>query len=647
MALSISPVKIKVSDYIAEFLLKNYVNTVFTITGGFSMHMTDSLGKNPQFQNIFQHHEQACAYSAVGYAKTNANPCAVCTTAGCAATNAITPCLVAYQDSLPIIFLSGQVKSEETIRNMNNNDEGMHLRHYSGADCDIISMVSPITKYAHEVRSASEIKQVLVRAFTQMLFGRPGPVWLSIPLDIQGTIIDYEDIPIIRSIPQPFPSYKRLKTVESVAELLKTSRRPVIIAGNGIKLAHCEDKFRDFIEKYSIPVVVSFHGTDLIESSHPLFCGKIGLIGDRAGNFTLQNADLVISLGCRMAQGVVGYRPDWFAREAKKIYIDNDCNELLKTNLTYDLQICADLAHVFDVFEGFVEPLENRRFSDQASAAKQNLDSTPRISAGNPVLNEKTPMMDMNNANYTEWLDKCTHWKQKWMYEMPPNYLDDSAGINPYHSLSIFYDMAPENKITIVSSGSIITNVWHMIKIKKNDKYIISSQGDMGFELTAAIGAAIAQKDKMIVPIFGEGSLQLNIQELQTIVHHKLPIKMLVFNNGSHGATKMTQTNFFTNLYGVNAETGISFPDTEKICFAYGIKYIGIRKNAELVKGLSEFLLFTGPVLCEIFSCIQSRFPRLNAVKNDDGTFSNRPFEDMDPFMPREEFEKEMIVKMV
>jgi len=599
--------KIKVSDYIAEFLLKNSVNTVFTITGGFSMHMTDSLGKNPQFQNIFQHHEQACAYSAVGYAKTNANPCAVCTTAGCAATNAISPCLVAYQDSLPIIFLSGQVKSEESIRNMNNNDEGMHLRHYSGADCDIISMVSPITKYAHEVRNAIEIKKVLMRAFTQMLFGRPGPVWLSISLDIQGTMIDYEDIPIICSIPQPFPSYKRLKTVESVVELLKASKRPVIIAGNGIKLAHCEDKFRDFIEKYSIPVVVSFHGTDLIESSHPLFCGKIGLIGDRVGNFTLQNADLVLSFGCRMAQGVIGYRPDWFAREAKKIYIDNDCNELLKNNLTYDLQICIDLAHVFEVFE-------------------------------------KIPIMDIDN---TEWLDKCSHWKQKWMYEMPPNYLDDSAGINPYHSLSIFYDMAPENKITIVSSGSIITNVWHMIKIKKNDKYIISSQGDMGFELTAAIGAAIAQKDKMIVPIFGEGSLQLNIQELQTIVHHKLPIKMLVFNNGSHGATKMTQTNFFQNLYGVNAETGISFPDTEKICFAYGIKYIGIRKNTELVKGLSEFLLFTGPVLCEIFSCIQSRFPRLNAVKNDDGSFSNRPFEDMDPFMPREEFEKEMIVKIV
>lgn len=622
--MSTSPVKIKVSDYIAEFLLKNSVDTVFTITGGFSMHMTDSFGKNPQFQNIFQHHEQACAYSAVGYAKTNANPCVVCTTAGCAATNAITPCLVAYQDSLPIIFLSGQVKSEESIRCMNNNDEGMHLRHYSGADCDIISMVSPITKYAHEVRNANEIKKVLVRAFTQMLFGRPGPIWLSIPLDIQGSMIDYDEIPIICKIPQPFPSYKRLKTVESVVELLEKSRRPVIIAGNGIKLAHCEDKFRNFIEKYSIPVVVSFHGTDLIESSHPLFCGKIGLIGDRVGNFTLQNADLVLSLGCRMAQGVVGYRSDWFAREAKKIYIDNDLNELLKTNLTYDLKICMDLTYVFEVFEK-----EYKKKMDSGDIRSDNWNVCEGF------------------MKPTAWINTCNHWKQKWMYEMPPNYLDDSRGINPYHSLCKFFEMAPENKITIVSSGSIITNVWHMIKIKKNDKYIISSQGDMGFELTAAIGAAIAQKDKMIVPIFGEGSLQLNIQELQTIVHHALPIKMLVFNNGTHGATKMTQTNFFTNLYGVNAETGISFPDTEKICFAYGIKYIGIRKNTELESGLFEFLSFNGPVLCEIFSCIQSRFPRLNAVKNDDGTFSNRPFEDMDPFMSREEFEKEMIVKIV
>jgi acetolactate synthase-1/2/3 large subunit len=626
--------KIKVSDYIAKFLLKNSVNTIFTITGGFSMHMTDSFGKNSEFRNIFQHHEQACAYSAVGYAKTNANPCAVCTTAGCAATNAITPCLVAYQDSLPILFLSGQVKSEETIRHM-KNDEGIHLRHYSGADCDIISMVSGITKYAHEVQPRDDIKQVLKRAFTEMLFGRPGPVWLSIPLDIQGTMIDYEDIPIICKIPQPYPSYEKLNMVESVVELLEKSQRPVIVAGNGIKLAHCEEKFRDFIEKYSIPVLVSFHGTDLIESDHPLFCGKIGLIGDRVGNFTLQNADLVLSLGCRMAQGVVGYRPDWFAREAKKIYIDNDCNELLKNNLVYDLRICMDLSYVFEVFEKEykkrldLEDTDNWNFPPAASLVSV----TPKIHTGFPKP--------------TQWINTCNRWKQKWMYEMPPNYLDDSAGINPYLSLRTFFDMAPENKITIVSSGSIITNVWHMISIKKNDKYVISSQGDMGFELTAAIGAAIAQNDKMIVPILGEGSLQLNIQELQTIVHHALPIKILVFNNGTHGATKMTQTNFFQNLYGVNAETGISFPDTEKICFAYGIKYIGIRKNDELVHGISEFLAYSGPVLCEIFSCIQSRFPRLNAVKNDDGTFSNRPFEDMDPFMSREEFEKEMIVKIV
>lgn len=620
---NLRPIKIKTSDYIAEFLLKNSVDTIFTITGGFSMHMTDSFGKNPQFTNIFQHHEQACAYSAVGYTKTNSNPCAVCTTAGCAATNAITPCLVAYQDSLPILFLSGQVKSEETIRHMNNNDEGIHLRHYSGADCDIISMVSGITKYAHEVRPGDNMKQILIQAFTRMLLGRPGPVWLSIPLDIQGTMMDYDDIPVVRKIPHPFPSYTELNMVESVIELLEKSQRPVIIAGNGIKLAHCEEKFRNFIEKYPVPVVVSFHGTDLIESDHHIFGGKIGLIGDRVGNFILQNADLVLSLGCRMAQGVVGYRPDWFAREAKKVIIDNDYNELLKTNLTYDLRICMDLTYVFEVFE---------------KEHKKRLDSTRNVDNCNEYTGFSKP---------TEWINTCNRWKQKWMYEMPPNYLDDHAGINPYLSLRTFFDMAPENKITIVSSGSIITNVWHMISIKKNDKYIISSQGDMGFELTAAIGAAIAQKDKMVVPILGEGSLQLNIQELQTIVHHTLPIKILVFNNGTHGATKMTQTNFFKHLYGVNSETGISFPDTEKICFAYGIKYIGIRTNDELIGGISDFLAFSGPVLCEIFSCIQSRFPRLNAVKNDDGTFSSRPFEDMDPFMPREEFEKEMIVKMV
>ena len=602
---------LRVSDYIVEFLQKNGINTLFTITGGFAMHLNDSFGNNKEYDIYYQHHEQACGYSAVGYSKTNSRPAIVCTTAGCAATNVISPCLVAHQDSLPILFISGQVKSVESIRKINNKK--MKLRHYAGADSDIISMVTEITKYAHELLDINELDDVLINTIKNLINGRPGPVWLSIPVDIQGMLIDYKDIPIIeKDIYTDIDSnpMEIRENLQKVAELIRTAERPLIIAGNGIKLGNCTEKFMKFINRYNIPVVTTFHGTDLIETNDKLYCGKLGLIGDRAGNFTLQNCDLLISLGCRMAQGIVGYRADWFAREAKIIYIDNDQNELEKTNITYDLKINMDLNVFFDKY-----------------------------------------LTEFNNVyavkDYSPWINKCNHWKSKWLFETPAN-LSDENGINPYFFLKAFFHKAPANKVTLASSGSIITVAWHMVNIKQGDKFIISSQGDMGFELPAAIGAQIAEREKMIIPILGEGSFQLNIQELQTMVHYKLPIKILLFNNGAYGAIQITQTTFFKNKYGVDYSSGLSFPDAEKIANAYGINYIYVKQNEHVDNIIDAFLNYSaGPIILEIFCCVQGRYPRLNAIKNDDGTFTNRPFEDMDPFMSREEFEREMIVKIV
>jgi len=589
--------KIKVSNYIINFLEKNNINTVFSITGGFAMHLNDSFGKNKNFNIYYQHHEQACGYSAVGYSKTNNKICVVCTTAGVAATNAISTCLVAHQDSVPIFFISGQVKSTESIRKINNDK--MILRHYAGADSDIISMVQPITKYSYEILNVNEINEVLILAMKNLINGRPGPIWLSIPVDIQGMLIDDIDIPIISK--EIINDLTNIDILDNVKKLLIESERPIIIAGNGIKLGGCNDKFLKFLNDYRIPVVVSFHGTDLIETSNELFIGKIGLIGDRSGNFAIQNSDLVISLGCRMAQGIIGYRSEWFAREAKIIYIDNDQNELEKNNLKYELKINMDLNIFFDNF-------------------------------------------NFNLKSYENWINKCNYWKNKWLYETPPK--NDSI-INPYSALKILFDRAPENKVIISTSGSIITNVWHMINIKKGDKFIISGQGDMGFELPASIGSIIAEKEKIVIPIMGEGSFQLNIQELQTIIQYKLPIKILIFNNASYGAIEITQSNFFNAKFGVDLSSGISFPDTQKIANAYGIKYISAVKEEELENSINEFLNYKDTIILEIFCCIQGRYPRMSAIKNDDGTFTNRPFEDMDPFMDREEFKKEMIVKIV
>jgi len=594
---------IKVSDYIVNFLEKHNNRTIFSITGGFAMHLNDSFGRKDNFEIYYQHHEQACGYAAVGYSKATSRVSVVCTTAGCAATNAISPCLVAHQDSLPVLFLTGQVKSTESIRNMNSDK--MVLRHYAGADSDIISMVEPITKYAHEIQSVEEIPEVLSKAMDNLLNGRPGPVWLSVPLDIQGTLMkDPPEIPyIIKNIENDSDNVDYNSILGNVHELLRNSKRPLIIAGNGIKLGNCREKFKKFIEEQNIPVVVTFHGTDLIEDDHELFAGKIGLLGNRWGNFTLQNCDLLISMGCRMAQAVVGYRSDWFAREAKVIYIDNDQNELEKDNISYDLKINMDLNNFFDSYN--FEGNENKI-----------------------------------------WKNTCNHWKQKWYNELPDT--SDVNGISPYYFLSKFYTKAPGNKISVCSSGSILTVIWHMTKIKEGDRFVISSQGDMGFEVPAAIGALIAEKEKDVYALLGDGSFQLNLQELQTIKQYNLPLKIVLFNNGAYGAIEITQSGFFGAKFGVDVSSGISFPNTEKIANTYGIKYMSVNKNEEIDENVDKLINYKdGPIILEVFCCIQGRYPRLKAIKNDDGTFSNRPYEDMDPFMSREEFNKEMIVKQV
>lgn len=609
--------KIKVSDYIVNFLERNGLTTVFTITGGFAMHLNDSFGKHGSFDIHYQHHEQASGYSATGFTKTNSKPCITCTTAGVAATNAISPCLVAYQDSLPIFFLSGQSKSTEVTRELEREKAGMKLRHYAGQDCDIVSMVKPITKYAYEITRIDEVKDVLAEAVKHMINGRPGPVWISVCVDIQGYFMESDESEseykivekeVLHAVPD-------MKVLEEIDVLLKASKRPLIIAGNGIKMGNCTEKFRAFLDAYQIPAVVSFHGTDLIESSDDLYVGKIGLIGDRAGNFAMQNCDLLISLGCRMAQGIVGYNANTFAREAKIIYIDNDENELAKTNANYTVKTNMDLNLFFDHFY-----------------TEQKCDE---------LLDENKDKEDKDH-----WIKKCNHWKNKWQFELPAD-ISDEKGINPYYALKTFFTMAPENKIIITSSGSIITNVWHMVNVKKNDKFIISSQGDMGFEMTAAIGSAIAEKDKMVIPILGEGSFQFNLQELQTIVHKKIPMKILVTNNNSYGANVITQNAYFKNKYGSDAESDLTFPKTENIAKAYGIKYICARKNEDLEEIFREFLDYKETIICEVVSCVQQRVPKLSAVKNEDGTFSSRPFEDMEPFLERKEFEEEMMIEIV
>lgn len=593
--------RIKVSDYIVEFLSNHNINTVFTLTGGFAMHLNDSFYKNKKCKNYYQFHEQACAYSALGYAQAKKEIPIISTTAGIAAINALSPCLAAFQDSVPLLIISGQVSSAETTTKI-YKENGIKLRHYAGADSDIVSITQPLTKYCAEIDSLDKVIPILNETIRNLYEGRPGPVLLSICLDIQGMEMNIE--PLVKSSLYSKVSYssENLSSIQQIKELIQNSQRPIIIAGNGIKLGKCEKEFINFLQRYKIPVVTTLMSTDIIQDEHDLYVGRIGIIGQRAGNFALQNSDLIISLGCRMAQAVVGYQTNWFGRAAKIIYIDIDKNELAKKNLNYTLKLEMDLKYFFEHFCS--ESIEN-----------------------------------------IQWNQKCLYWKKKWYQELPPQM--DEKILNPYPVLYTFFNMASDNKIVTCSSGSIVVVIWHTIKIKSKDQLIISSQGDMGFEIPAAIGAQMAQPNKSVIAICGDGSFQLNIQELQTIVNYKLPVKILLFNNGGYGAIMITQQIYFKSKYGCDAESDLGFPNHEKLANAYGIKYLSLDSYSKVENTFKEFLECEEPIILEIFCCIQTRVPKLSAIKNKDGSFLNRPLEDLEPFMSREEIQKEMMIDMI
>jgi acetolactate synthase-1/2/3 large subunit len=596
----------RLSDYICNFLYEKNINTLFSVTGGFAMNLNDSFGilerEKEDFEILYQHHEQASGYSAVGYSKLKSKPCIVCTTAGSAATNAVSPCVDAYQDSVPILFISGQVKSNETTSYL-KKEKNIDLRHYSGAEVDIISIVKPITKYAVQINDKKDIKFIMEKLYYELTNGRLGPVWLSVPSDIQSQILtDDIEYPVFKQT--NYEEYDLSKLLD-LKELFKKANRPMIVMGNGIRLSNTVDKFRKFIDEYKIPCVATFFGADLLENSNDMYVGRIGLVGERSGNFAVQNCDLLISLGSRMAQGLVGYNSQWFAREAKIVYFDIDEEELKKENVKYELKFKMDLRIFFD----------------------------------NIVLDKKE-----KNTEYNNWIKKCLHWKNKWFGDIPKD-VDDVNGISPYYFLNKFCKKAPSNKVMITSSGSIYNIIWHSNIVKKNDRYLISSQGDMGFELPAAIGAQIGDKKKTIFPVIGDGSFQFNIQELQTIKHHKLPIKILLFNNLGYGAIYMTQEGFFKNIFGTSTESGLSFPNFKKIAETYNIDYYYIEKNEQIESNLE--IIFNNPNACiiEIKVKIEVRHPKLGAVKNDDGTFTGQPYENMVPFLDKEELENEMIIK--
>jgi acetolactate synthase-1/2/3 large subunit len=569
----------KVSDYITKFLTEHSVTKCFSVTGGFAMHFNDSFGANMDV--TYTHGEQPAGYAALGWSSYEHNPSVCCVTSGCGATNAVTPCLIAYQDSVPVFFISGQVHRDDNIRS-----RGGKIRGYFGSDCDIVEAVKGMTKYAVELTDPHQTHKVLEECYHNLTTGRLGPVWLSVPVDVQSMEVpeileeacESQPQPLVTSFPQEF------------LDVWTRAQRPIILAGNGIHLSKTKEKFRSFIDKHNIPYVVSFFGSDLGDD----YTGKTGLIGNRAGNFAIQNADLVLCLGSRLCKSITGYKRELFAREAKVVYLDIDDSEFIDDK-KLDIKLRMDLKTFFDL---------------------------------------ELPTLKMSNS----WIQKNKEWKDMWSEEIP-----DKNGelVCPYRHLNTFFNEKPGNSVVTMSSGSIYCVGWHMYRYKDGDRFITSGHGDMGYEVAAAMGVSF--HNKRTWAIVGDGSFQYNIQDLQTLKHYNLPVSILVFNNGGYGAIKITQNAVFKREYGTSSSSDLTFCNIEKVTKAYDIPYYKVEKDDDL--GYLEHS--DGPMVIEIICNTQGRYPRLSNKPQPDGTFKNMPYEEMAPFLDDEFLRENMFVTRV
>lgn len=593
----------RVTDYIAEYIYQQGVRHVFMVSGGGMMFLSDGIAAHPNLKAVSTHHEQAAAMAAVSYAKYNENLGVCYVTTGCGGTNAVTGLLNGWQDNIPCLFISGQSKRTETVRN-----SGLKLRQFGVQEADIIAVVQSLTKYAVMVNEPELIAYHLDKAVFLARHGRPGPVWLDIPLDVQGAKIN--ESTLLRFSPaecsKEDDGIPTDNEVGDVARLIEQAERPIIIAGQGIRLGKAISTFKAFIEKFQIPFVVSKLGVDLLPSAHPLFIGRIGNKGDRPGNMAIQNSDLVISIGCRLSVCSTGHEYDKFAREAKILVVDIDPIEHKKNTVRIDRFIHAD--------------------------AKLFLKKMV-------VLPSSPPM----NA----WLEKCQHWRAKYPVCLP-EYAADSEGLNVYYFIDCLSKALDDDSVVVTDAGSAGFVTTQAIQLKEGQRQITSGgQMEMGYTLPATIGVCYARNKGRVIGITGDGSFQMNIQELQTIIYNELPIKIFVWNNNGYLSIRITQRKFFEGrLIGTDSTCGLSFPNIEKITGAYGLKYFRLARSHNLTEGIKEVLDYPKAAVCEVV-CIrdQAIVPTVSSVRKEDGTLVSKPLEDMYPFLEREEFYKEMIVK--
>lgn len=599
--------KVKIADWIADYLVEQGIRHNFTVPGGGAMHLNVAFGHKEGLNNIFVQHEQSAAIAAEGYFRaTNEMPLVCCTT-GPGGTNTLTGVLGAWLDSIPMLIISGQVRYATTAR-----AAGIPVRAMGDQEFDVTPMVAHMTKYAEMIIDPKTVKYHLQKALYLATHGRPGPVWLDVPLDIQGGYIDPAEFVEFdpAEVEAEMPPVVTAEQIETVIEKIKAAKRPVLNVGNGIHIANCVSLMRKVAEKLNIPVAVAYDSTDLMPHNHALYVGQPGLLGDRAGNWAVQNADLVLSVGCRLSCRQVGYNVHSWAREAYVIMVDIDKHELVKPSIHVEMPIHADAKDFLEKMDG--------------------------------ALNEALPA-------HQEWLEICRDWKKRYPVVTERHYQKEGLA-NAYCFLNEISRRVPEDQTIVLGNGTVEACL-HAIHIKEKTRLICNSgAASMGYDLPAAIGCCFATGKKETVCLTGDGSIQMNLQELQTIVFHKLPIKIFVVNNQGYHSMRQTEGNLFPEYtkVGVGPESGdLSFPEMKKIAAAYGIPYLSASSNAELPEAIEKTLATEGFVMCEIFVDINQKFEPKSATKRlPDGTLVSPPLEDLAPFLPREELKEIMIIPM-
>lgn len=591
---------IKLSDYIAKRLRDVYgVRNLFMVSGGGAMHLNDSFAKFIPY--ICNHNEQACAIAAEGYARVNQELAVVNVTTGPGGLNCLNGVFGEWTDSVPVLYISGQVKFPTTIASCPQ----IPLRQLGDQEVDIVSVVKPLTKYAKMVTEPNEIKYYLDKAIFEATNGRKGPVWLDIPINVQAALIDENELK--EFVPPQKPVYD-LK-INEVVNRLKSAKRPLLIAGHGIRLAGMVDVFKELVDKLNIPFVTTFNGFDMISSVHNNFVGRIGTIGQRCGNFALQNADLVICLGTRNNIRQASYNFENFAKNAYKISVDIDEAELDKPTVVPDLKIHTDLSE-------FLPQLLN-------NAGK---------------LDNLSP----------EWPAFCKKLQDKYSFTNTPEYQQDGEKINVYNFVRRVTELMKENDICVMANATATICTFQTAEIKENQRFF-SNSGDasMGYDLPAAIGACLANGKKNTICFAGDGSIMMNLQELQTIKHNNLPVKIFLLNNDGYISIKQTQNNFFEGRNtGAGRNSGVTVPDFVRVANSFDIEAFRIENPSEVDSAINKMLSADKPMLCEVMVNPNYIFtPKLSSRKLEDGTMISPSLEDMYPFLDRNEYQENMLVK--